>query len=67
MKSCDTETLETSIKDFAKGLDIQKQFEFEKILAAVKALSEAVPPMAHETQEAAEDEPKSIFDIFSKP
>lgn len=66
MKSCDTETLEMSIKDFLKGFDLQKQFEFEKILSGVKALSEAVPTkQPHETQEAAEEQPKSIFDIFS--
>ena len=65
MKSEDAATLENSIKDFAKGLDIQKQFEFEKILSAVKALAEAVPSMTHEKQEAANDEQKSIFDIFS--
>lgn len=65
MKSEDAAMIEDSIKDFTKGFDIQKQFEFEKILSGVKALSEAVPPMTHETQEAAEEQPKSIFDIFS--
>lgn len=64
MKAADTENVQAQISRFAKGMPIDKQQDFLKIISCVKSLAAAVPPEAH-VQEQAEETRESIFDIFA--